>query len=66
MKIIWTDEAVSDLENIFDYYLTEASLQVANRIVNNIVDALIISKSNQTRDKERLSLMIGNMNTDIW
>ncbi len=46
MKIDWTDEAVSDLEDVFDHYLNEASLQVAQRMVNKIIDATDYLKNN--------------------
>jgi len=41
LKVFWTDTAIEKLEEIFDHYKTKASLEVAQRIVNSIVDATI-------------------------
>ena len=35
--MFWTQEALSDLENIFNYYRINASLKTANRLVKNIL-----------------------------
>lgn len=39
VTIVWTDEAAYDLQNIFDYYNMEAGLQVAEKMVINIIEA---------------------------
>lgn len=38
MTVLWSDSAISDLQVIHDYYLTTASLKVARKIVDAIVD----------------------------
>ncbi|MDX2190768.1 MAG: type II toxin-antitoxin system RelE/ParE family toxin [Bacteroidota bacterium] len=42
LSVYWTETAVEQLEIIFDYYKTKASLKVAQKIVGEIVDATII------------------------
>ncbi|MCW3124458.1 MAG: type toxin-antitoxin system RelE/ParE family toxin [Bacteroidetes bacterium] len=37
MIVFWTNEAIDDLENIFYYYLIEASRETAYRIVTEIM-----------------------------
>ena len=76
MKILWTDEAVSDLENIFAYYLAEASFQVATTIVNDIVDAAAYLEINPNsgqreallndREHEYRYLVEGNYKIIYW
>ena len=38
MKILWTDEAIERLKDIFDYYSEKATVKVAQKLVNEIVD----------------------------
>ena len=37
MKIVWTDSAIVQLEAIFDFYKTTASLNVARKISKDLV-----------------------------
>lgn len=37
MKITWTDFAISNLKDIYDYYLEKANRKVANKIRDNIL-----------------------------
>ncbi|MEZ5172521.1 MAG: type II toxin-antitoxin system RelE/ParE family toxin [Bacteroidia bacterium] len=37
MKILWTQESVDRLKNIFDYYNYKASYKIANKIVEGII-----------------------------
>ena len=46
IKIFWTEFATNQLEQIFDYYKYKASLDVANKIVSNIVDRTILLEKN--------------------
>jgi toxin ParE1/3/4 len=38
VKILWTDEAIRRLKDIFDYYSEEATVKVAQKLINEIVD----------------------------
>jgi plasmid stabilization system protein ParE len=38
ITVLWSDSAISDLQNIHDYYLSKANLKVARKIVNAIVN----------------------------
>jgi len=54
ITVLWSDSAISDLQDIHDYYLSKASLKVAQRIVNSIVDKSLLLSNNprigQTED----------------
>ena len=41
LKVFWTDTSINRLEDIFDYYKTNAGIDVARQIVNSIIDATI-------------------------
>lgn len=45
-KILWTDCAINQLKDIFDYHLVKASSNVAQRLVQKIIDATIILEKN--------------------
>jgi len=45
-KILWTDFAINQLKDIFDYHLVKASSNVAQRLVRKIIDATIILENN--------------------
>ena len=45
-KILWTDFAINQLKDIFDYHLIKASPNIAQRLVQKIIDATIILESN--------------------
>ena len=38
MTVLWSDSAISDLQAIYDYYITTANSKVANKMVNLIVE----------------------------
>ena len=38
MTVLWSDSAISDLQGIYDYYITTANSKVANKMVNLIVE----------------------------
>lgn len=56
LKVFWTDTAIEKLEEIFDHYKTKASLEVAQRIVNTIVDATITLESHPAIGQKEESL----------
>jgi len=45
-KILWSDFAINQLKDIFDYHLVKASSNVAQRLVRKIIDATIILEKN--------------------
>jgi plasmid stabilization system protein ParE len=45
-KILWTDSAIDQLKDIFDYHLVKASPNIAQRLVQKIIDATIILENN--------------------
>jgi len=45
-KILWTDSAINQLKDIFDYHLIKASSNIAQKLVQKIIDATIILEKN--------------------
>lgn len=45
IKILWSDTALSQLEDIFDYHKTNASHTIAKRLVRSIIEKSIILDS---------------------
>jgi len=45
-RILWTDLAVNQLKDIFDYHYIKASPVVAKRLVKSILDATVILHNN--------------------
>ncbi len=41
LRVFWTDTARFQLEDIFDYYKNAASLKIARKLVNHIIDRTI-------------------------
>lgn len=55
LKVFWTDTARFQLEDIFDYYKNKASLHVAKKIINQIIDkAIYLEKHPNTGQIEEL------------
>ena len=55
ITVLWSDSAISDLQDIHDYYLAKASLKVAQRIVNSLVDkSELLSKNPRIGQTEEL------------
>lgn len=46
MKILWSDSALAELEEIFDYYQAKASSIVARSLVKAIIQKTLILESN--------------------
>ena len=40
--VIWSDSAIEELRNIYEYYYSKASKKVADKITNSIVDKTIM------------------------
>jgi len=45
-KILWTDFAINQLKDIFDYHLIIASPTIAERLIQRIIDSTIILENN--------------------
>ena len=45
-KILWTDFAINQLKDIFDYHLIKASPNIAQRLVQKKIDATKILENN--------------------
>ena len=45
-KILWTDFAIIQLKDIFDYHITKASSSIAQKLIQKIIDATIILENN--------------------
>ena len=45
-KILWTNFAINQLKDIFDYHLIKASQNIAQRLVQKIIDATVILENN--------------------
>ena len=39
-KIIWSKEASGQFEEVYEYLLKEASLEIANRVMSDVLDAV--------------------------
>jgi plasmid stabilization system protein ParE len=46
MTVLWTDSAIEDLQGIHDYLFSAASLKVASKITNAIVDRTLLLEKN--------------------
>jgi plasmid stabilization system protein ParE len=57
MKIAWTDQAASDLEDIFDYYIHEASRAVALKITESIIMS-VVQLENYPKSGQKEELLI--------
>lgn len=45
-KILWTDSAISQLKDIFDFHFIKASPTIAQKLVQKIIDSTIIPEDN--------------------
>ncbi|MDP3643624.1 MAG: type II toxin-antitoxin system RelE/ParE family toxin [Bacteroidota bacterium] len=46
IKILWSDSALAQLEEIFDYHKTKASSAIARNLVKSIIQKALILESN--------------------
>jgi plasmid stabilization system protein ParE len=73
LKVFWMDNAIRKLEDIFEYYRTVASLQVAQGIIQSVIDSTILLETQpkigqredllRNRKNEYRYLVSGNYNT---
>ncbi len=55
LKVFWTDTALEQLENIFDYYKVNVSINIAKKIIKQIVNKTIqLEKTPRIGQKEPL------------
>jgi toxin ParE1/3/4 len=76
MKIFWTDQALSQLEKIFDYYKINVSIKTARKISKNLVDCTLKLQNNpklgkieellEERIEEFRFLIEGNYKIIYW
>jgi len=76
LKVIWTDNARYQLEDIFDYYKSKESINTAKKLVGKIVDRTITLAKNSTvgqreellaeREFEYRYLVEGNYKIIYW
>jgi len=45
-KILWTDFAINQLKDIFDYHLVKTSSGIAQKLIRKIILATIILENN--------------------
>lgn len=38
LKVVWTDSALSELDNIYQYFISNIGVAVAQNLINNIFD----------------------------
>ncbi len=46
VKVLWTDFALTQLEDIYDYYKLKASPVIANKLVKTLIEETILLESN--------------------
>lgn len=76
LRVFWTDTAKYQLEDIFDYYKSKASINTAKKLVGKIVDKTLTLEKNPTvgqkeellseRKKEYRYLVEGNYKIIYW
>ena len=75
-KILWTDFAINQLKDIFDYHLIKASSSIAQKLIQRIIDATIILENNpksgrkedllNTRTQEFRFIIVKNYKFIYW
>jgi len=45
-RILWTDSAINQLKDIFDFHFIRAGSNIAQRLIQKIIDATIILENN--------------------
>jgi plasmid stabilization system protein ParE len=76
LKVFWTDTALYQLKDIFEYYKKNANLKVARKIIKRIVNETIYLEKNprigqrefllENRKKEFRFLVVGNYKIIYW
>jgi toxin ParE1/3/4 len=76
VKILWTDFAINQLEQIFDFYKYKASIAVARKMIMQIIDSTMLLEKNPllvakepllaNREKEYRYLVESNYKIIYW
>ena len=76
IKILWTQTALNNLEDIFEYYKFKASVNVARKLVKKIVSSTILIQKNpkigrveellKHRKFEYRFIIVGNYKIIYW
>lgn len=76
IKVFWTETALNNLEDIFEYYKYKASVRVARKLVKSLVKSTLkLQESPQIGRKEELLadkkfeyrfLVVGNYKIIYW
>jgi plasmid stabilization system protein ParE len=45
VRVLWTDSALSQLEDIYDYYKIKASPRIAKKLVKTLIEETIVLES---------------------
>lgn len=62
MKIIWTDFAIENLKDIFDYYAENASKKIAHKVRKQILDTSLLLLNNSESGQIEFHLQNLNQN----
>ena len=75
-RILWSDLAINQLKDIFDYHLIKATRNIAQRLIQKIIDATIILENNpktgrkedllETRSQEFRFIIVKNYKIIYW
>ena len=70
VKVFWTEFAINQLEQIFDYFKYTASIKVSKKIISGIIDSTVLLEKNpcigtrepllENRKKEYRFIVKGN------
>jgi len=75
-RILWSDIAINQLKDIFDYHLVIASYKIAQKLIQNIIDATIFLENNpkagrkeellESRNQEFRFIIVNNYKIIYW
>lgn len=75
-RILWTDFAINQLKDIYDYHLVKANQKIAQRLVQKIIDSTILLENNpkagtkedllEKRSQEFRFIVIKNYKIIYW
>ncbi len=55
IMVIWSDTAIEELQEIYDYYFFNASKRIADKLANSIVDkTILLEQSPRIGQKEEI------------
>jgi len=75
-RILWTDSAINQLKDIYDYHFVKASQKIAQRLVQKIIDSTLLLENNpkagrkedllEKRSQEFRFIIIKNYKIIYW